>query len=101
MWSFYLQIRIYVIEKWPFFWNLSSNLQWSLVFLYENSLYASLFLESLSRAYNEVHLYFFVCQPMLGTNDALNIAPMIRNEYVTIGQSVYPISETICQYFIH
>jgi len=25
--SFYLQICIYAIEKWPFFWNLSSNLQ--------------------------------------------------------------------------
>jgi len=40
-----------------FFWNLSSNLQWSLVFLYVNSLYASIFLEYLSLAYNEVHLY--------------------------------------------
>jgi len=40
------------------FWNLSSNLQWSLVFLYANSLYASIFWESLSLAYNEVHLYF-------------------------------------------
>jgi hypothetical protein len=27
MQSFYLQIRINAIEKWPFFWNLSSNLQ--------------------------------------------------------------------------
>ncbi len=25
--SFYLRFRIYDIEKWPFFWNLSSNLQ--------------------------------------------------------------------------
>jgi len=33
-------------------WNLSSNLQLSLVFLYANSLYASLFFESLSLAYN-------------------------------------------------
>jgi len=57
MQSFYLRIHVYVIEKLPFFWNLSSNLQWSLVFLYANSLYASLFLESLSLAYNEVHLY--------------------------------------------
>jgi len=40
-----------------FFWNLSSNYQSSLVFLYANSLYASLFLESLSLAYNEVQLY--------------------------------------------
>jgi len=24
--SFYLQFRIYAIQKWPFFWNLSSNL---------------------------------------------------------------------------
>jgi len=37
-----------------FFWNISSNYQSSLVFLYANSLYASLFLESLSLAYNEV-----------------------------------------------
>jgi len=51
--SFYLQFRIYAIRKWPFFWNLSSNLQSSLVFLYANSLYASLFLESLSLEYNE------------------------------------------------
>ncbi len=42
-----------------FFWNLSSNYQSSLVFLYANSLYASLFLESLSLAYNEVQLYFY------------------------------------------
>jgi len=40
-----------------FFWNLSSNLQWLLVFLYANSLHASIFLESLSLAYNEVYLY--------------------------------------------
>jgi len=25
--SFYLWFRVYLIEKWPFFWNLSSNLQ--------------------------------------------------------------------------
>jgi len=48
MQSFYLQICVFVIEKWPFFWNLSSNLQWSLVFLYSSSLYASIFLESIS-----------------------------------------------------
>jgi len=41
-----------------FFWNLSSNLQWLLVFLYANSLYSSIFLESLSLAFNEVHLYW-------------------------------------------
>ncbi len=40
-----------------FFWNLSSNYQSSLVFLYANSLYSSLFLESPSLAYNEVQLY--------------------------------------------
>jgi len=40
-----------------FFWNLSSNLQWLLVFLYGNSLYSSIFLESPSLEYNEVHLY--------------------------------------------
>jgi len=50
MLSFYLRIRVYANEKWPFFWNLSSNLQWSLVFLYANSLYASIFLESLSES---------------------------------------------------
>jgi hypothetical protein len=33
-----------------FFWNLSSNYQSSLVFLYANSLNSSLFLESLSLA---------------------------------------------------
>ncbi len=50
----------YGIEKRLFFWNLSRlsfNLRWSLVFLYMNSLYASLFLESLSLAYNEAYLY--------------------------------------------
>jgi len=56
--SFYLRFRVYAIRKWPFYWNLTSNLQSSLVFLYANSLYASLFLESLSVEYNEVHLYF-------------------------------------------
>jgi len=55
--SFYLRFRVYAIRKWPFFWNLSSNWQSSLVFLYANSLYGSLFLESLSLAYNEVQLY--------------------------------------------
>jgi len=54
--SFYLQIHVYAIEKWPFFWNLSSNLQWSFVFLYVNSWYSSIFLESLSLAYNEGRL---------------------------------------------
>ena len=57
--SFYLQFRIYATENWPFFWNLSSNLQSSLVFLYANSLYASIFFRSLSLAYNERHLYYF------------------------------------------
>jgi len=55
--TFYLRFRVYSIPKWPFFCNLTSNLQSSLVFLYANSLYSSLFLESLSLAYNEVHLY--------------------------------------------
>jgi len=55
--SFYLRFHVYAIQKWPFFWNLSSNYQSSLVFLYANSLYASLFLQSLSLAYNKVHLY--------------------------------------------
>jgi len=45
--------------KTAFFWNLSSNLQWLLVFLYLNSLYESMFLESLSHEYIEVHLYCF------------------------------------------
>ncbi len=57
--SFFLRFRIYLNEKWPFSWNLSSNLWYSQVFLYANSLYSSLFLESLSLAYNEVHLYVF------------------------------------------
>jgi len=59
--SFYLQFRVYAIQKWPFFWDPSSNLQSSLVFLYVNLLYASLFFwspYSLSLAYNKVHLYF-------------------------------------------
>ncbi len=43
--------------KMVFFWNLSSNLWKSLVFLYAKSLYVSLFLEFLSLKYNEVHLY--------------------------------------------
>jgi len=25
--SFYLRFRVYAIQKWPFFWNLSSNIQ--------------------------------------------------------------------------
>jgi hypothetical protein len=40
--------------KMAFFWNLSSNLQSSLVFLYANLFYTSLFLESLSLAYNYI-----------------------------------------------
>ncbi len=58
--SFYLRFRGYAIKKWPLFWNLSSDLQSPLVFLYANSLYASLFFEFLSLAYNEVHLYLKV-----------------------------------------
>jgi len=50
----------YAIQKSPFFWNLSSNLQWSLVFLFANLLHSSLFLESLSLAYIEVHLYLHI-----------------------------------------
>ena len=56
--SFFLQFRVCATENWPFFWNLSSNLQSSLVFLYANSLYASIFFRSLSLAYNEGNLYF-------------------------------------------
>jgi hypothetical protein len=51
--SFYLRIRVSAIANWPFFWNLSPNLQSFLVFLY-----ASLIFWSLSIAYNEVQLYF-------------------------------------------
>ncbi len=40
-----------------YFWILSSNLQLALVSLHANLLYASLYLESLSLAYNEAHLY--------------------------------------------
>jgi len=40
-----------------FFKNQSSDLRWLLVFWYAHSLYASIFLESLSLEYNEVHLY--------------------------------------------
>ncbi len=57
---FYIQFCVYAIEKWPFSWNLSSNLSLSLVFLYGNSLYLSLFLEPLSLEYNKVHLYFLL-----------------------------------------
>ncbi len=55
--SFYLQFCVYAIQKWPLFWNLSSDLKQSLVFLDANLLYVSIFLESLSLAYNKVHLY--------------------------------------------
>ncbi len=60
--SFYLRFRISAIShicdpEMTFFWNISSNYQSSLIFLCANSLYASLFLESLSLAYNEVQLY--------------------------------------------
>jgi len=41
--SFYLRFRVYAIQIWPFFWNLSSNYQSSLVFLYSNSLYGVYF----------------------------------------------------------
>ena len=63
--SFYLRFCVCAIESWPFFWNLSSNLQSSLVFLYANSLYASIFFRSLPLAYNEGHLYFFLLLPSL------------------------------------
>jgi len=63
----YLRFCICAIEKWSFSWNLSSILQLSLVFLYSNSLYASLFFESLSLSYNEVHLYFKLSNIHIGT----------------------------------
>ena len=43
MWSFYLRFGVYATENWPFFWNLTTNLQSSLFFVY-----ASLFFRSLS-----------------------------------------------------
>jgi hypothetical protein len=55
--SFYLRFRLYAIQKWPFFLEPILLFTVILVFLYANSLYASLFLESLSLAYNEVQLY--------------------------------------------
>ncbi len=58
--SFYLRIRFSVIAIWPFFGNISINLQSFLVFLYANSLYASLIFRSQSIAYNEVQLYFHI-----------------------------------------
>ncbi len=54
--SFYLWIRVSAIENWPFFCNLSPNLQSFLVFLYANSLYTSLIFRSLSIANNEVEI---------------------------------------------
>ena len=57
MQSFYLRFHVYATQNWPFFWNPSSNLHSSLVFLYAISLYASLFFQSLSLTYNEGHLY--------------------------------------------
>jgi hypothetical protein len=58
MWSFYLQIRVATaIANWPFFWNVSPNLQLFLVLLYGNLLYASQIFWYLSIEYNEVHLY--------------------------------------------
>jgi hypothetical protein len=55
--SFYLRFRVYAIGIWAFLRNLSPNLLVTLVFLYANSLYASLIFWSLSIAYNEVQLY--------------------------------------------
>ncbi len=52
-----MQIRVSAIANWPFYWNVSPNLQSLLVFLYVNSLYASQIFWSLSIAYNEVHLF--------------------------------------------
>ncbi len=57
MQSFYVRIRVSAMAKWPFFKNLYPNLQSFLVFLYSNSLYASLIFWSLAIAYNEFHLY--------------------------------------------
>jgi hypothetical protein len=46
--SFYLQIRV---ANWPYFWNVSPNLQSLLIFLYAKQIF-----RSLSVAYSEVHL---------------------------------------------
>ncbi len=52
-----MQIWESAIENWPFFWNVSPNLQSFLVFLYASSFYARQIFWSLSIAYNKVHLY--------------------------------------------
>ncbi len=56
----FLRVRVSSIENWPFFWNVSPNLQSFLVFLYANTLYASLNFWSLSIAHNKVQLYLFI-----------------------------------------
>ena len=53
--SFYLRFRVHGTENWPYFGNISTNLQSSLFYLY--ALYASKFFRSLSLAYNEGNLY--------------------------------------------
>ncbi len=60
---FYMRIREYAIEKWPFFWNLSSNLQRSLVFLNVNSLYLSIFWSPyLSNIMRSTCIFLFIVQ---------------------------------------
>jgi len=54
---------------------LSYNLQWLLVFLYANSLYESIFLESLSLAYNEVNLYLYKRDQVLVN---LSLSPIVK-----------------------
>jgi len=61
--SFYLRFHVYAT-----FCNISSNLQSSLVFLYANSLYASIYYRSVSLQYNE------------GNTDNLNISLTIKTK---------------------
>ncbi len=68
MWSFYLRIRISAMKIG---WNLSPNLQAFLVFLYANSLYASLIFWSLSLAYNKVHLFLGTTDPWENVSKAI------------------------------
>jgi hypothetical protein len=87
--SFYLRICVSAIANWPYFWNISINLQSFLIFLYANSLYARQIFWFLSIAYNKVHLYRSMARFSIQ-----------QYEKLALGLMTNPLVTSIFQYFL-
>jgi hypothetical protein len=73
MWPFYLRFCVCAIEKWPFSWNLSSNLRLSLVFYmqinYMPAYFLSPYLSHIMRSTCIVFWNFFSREKVTGGDD--------------------------------